>query len=466
MIALLPYLLAVAMAVHTGTAVAAVSPQQAASLGGPELTPVGAQRPGNEAGTIPAWTGGIDTVATGAADTQSAPPYSDDTPLFTINAENVDEYAEQLSEGQKALLQLYPDSWYLNVYKTRRSASYPQYVYDAVKSNATRAQLVSDGLGGVRDADISSPFPIPQQGAEVLWNHILRWRGIHSDRLNGRAAVTRGRASYRVVIFQEQLASPYGQRITSELERQHPNIAMAFKQRVLAPGFESGLGQLILFPTDYTRDQRQGWLYNPNLRRVMRNPTGGFDNPAPNSDGLLLQDETDMFNGSPALFEWRLLGKRELYIPYNSYPLHSSDLAYSDILKTGHINPQLARYELHRVWVVEGTVRTTSRDRTTLDPQKRGHVYSRRVFYLDEDSWQLAVADNYDSDGKLWRVSEGHMINYYQVPVPWYTLEVYHDLQQQRYVANGLDNRFRPIKFSNSINPNKFSPLALDYFVR
>jgi hypothetical protein len=463
---LTPYLIAVALAMHTSIGIAAVSPQQAARLGGPELTPIGAQRAGNEAGTIPAWTGGIDIVGADTAGTQHAPPHADDAPLFTISADNVDEYSEHLSEGQQALLRLYPKSWYLKVYQTRRSASYPKYVYKAIKSNATRAELVVEGLGGVRNADITSPFPIPQQGVEVLWNHILRWRGVHSDRINGQAAVTRGRATYRVVIFQEELASPYAQLGTSELERQHPNISIAFKQKVLAPGFESGLGQLILFPTDYNADQRQSWLYNPNLRRVIRNPVGGFDNPAPSTDGLRLQDEADMFNGPPALFEWKLLGKRELYIPYNSYGLHSGDLAYADILQAGHINPELARYELHRVWVVEGTVRSNSRDRTTLNPNKRGHIYSRRVFYLDEDSWQLSVADNYDKDGKLWRVSEGHMINYYDVPVPWYTLEVFHDLKLQRYLANGLDNRFRAIKFSNTINPNKFSPLALDYYVR
>jgi hypothetical protein len=450
-----PCLLAIILALHGFSANG--SEQQAEPLGGTQLTPMGAERAGNDDGTIPQWSGGITQALPGYRLGAHHPdPYPDDPILFKITADNLDEHADKLSEGQRALLQLYPDSWYLNVYRSRRSASYPQFVYDAFKENASRAELITDGLGGVRNADITSSFPLPQQGVEVVWNHTLRWRGIHSDRINGQAAVTRNLALYRTIFLQEEIASPYGRLGKDAFEQQHPNIAFAVKQKILAPGSEVGFGQLSLHPIDYTVNQQQSWMYSPNLRRVMRNPRAGFDNPAPNTDGLRLHDEADMFNGSPALFEWKLLGKREIYIPYNSYRLHSGDIAYADILHKGHINPELARYELHRVWVVEGTVRS----------QGRGHIYSRRVFYIDEDTWQLAVADNYDKDGELWRVAEGHAVNYYEVPVPWYTLEVFHDLKQRRYVANGLDNGFRAIEFTNSINPNKFSPLALEFYAR
>ena len=173
-----------------------------------------------------------------------------------------------------------------------------------------------------------------------------------------------------------------------------------------------------------------------------------------------------MFNGSPALFNWKLLGKRELYIPYNSYRLENESLEYDDILYPQHPNPALLRYELHRVWVVEGTVRSATRNRRSLDPEKRGHTYSRRVFYIDEDSWQIAIADSYDKDGGLWRTAEGHMINYYEVPVPWYAMEVFYDFKAGRYLAKGLDNRFGITRFSELISPNDFSPLSLQYYVR
>ena len=455
-----------ALMLSTGVAFAGVSPQEAARLGGPELTPVGAERAGNEEGTIPPWTGGIREPLPGFEPGDHHPdPFAADPVLFTINAANADRYADKLSEGQRALLSKYPDSWYMNVYPTRRSAAYPEFVYEAIKANATRAELITEGLGGIAGAAVASPFPLPQQGVELIWNHTLRWRGIRASRVSGQAAITR-LGNYRVVLFQEEFAFPYGNPRHSPGESRYPHTSIAFKQKILAPGALTGFGHLLLEPLDYTRQQRQSWVYNANLRRVMRRPTAGFDAPAPQSDGLRFQDEMDMFNGSPALFDWKLLGKREFYIPYNDYKLHSGAGDYDDILKERHINPQLVRYELHRVWVVEGTVRSAERNHVTHDPLERGHAYSRRVFFLDEDTWQIAMADNYDGDGKLWRHSEGHMVNYYDVPVPWYTLEVFYDLKVRRYLANGLDNRRDTYRFTDTYNPKRFSPLALEFFVR
>jgi hypothetical protein len=290
---------------------------------------------------------------------------------------------------------------------------------------------------------------------EVIWNHNLRWRGIRFKRINGQTPVTRILGSYRVILFLEEGAFPYGLPERSELHKRYPGTLFAFKQKVVAPGLLTGNAQLVIESINPNKAPRNTWVYNPSLRRVFRTPFSGFDNPGPFTEGLRLNDEADMYNGSPELFAWRLVGKRELFIPYNSYRLHSSDVDYDDILESHHINPALARYELHRVWVVEGT----------LKPGEK-HVYSKRVFYVDEDSWQIAVADNYDKKGQLWRFSEGYMLNYYDVPVPWYTLEVYHDLKKRRYLVNGLDNLRHTYRFEDTINPREFSPNALDYYVR
>jgi len=150
-----------------------------------------------------------------------------------------------------------------------------------------------------------------------------------------------------------------------------------------------------------------------------------------------------------------LKGKKELYIPYNAYRIHAQGLAVDNIVGKRHINPELARYELHRVWVVEGTLKPGMK-----------HIYGRRVFYIDEDSWQIAVADNYDLEGKLWRTSEAHALNYYEVPVQWSTLEVYYDLEKQRYLVSGLDNSRNPYQFSDTADPREFSPNALNYYIR
>ena len=192
------------------------------------------------------------------------------------------------------------------------------------------------------------------------------------------------------------------------------------------------------------------WTYNPGQRRVRRAPNVAYDNPGAVSEGQLTNDQTDMYNGSPDRYNWTLVGRREMYVPYNSYKLHSGDLTYNQIIQAGHINPDLPRYEVHRVWEVDARL-------------KEGftNIFARRTFYLDEDSWQILAIDQYDSRGEIWRVSEAHVINYYQVPFLWQTLEVHYDLQNGRYLAIGLNNQERPEIFNIEMGKREFTPNAL-----
>jgi hypothetical protein len=448
------YTIMLALVLLVTRAVAAVSPEAAGKLGGSELTPVGAERSGNAAGTIPPWTGGITKPpAAYKPGTHHVNPYADDPVLFSISADNIEEHADKLSEGQQALLRLYP-SWQMQVYPTHRSASYPDWVYDAVRTNATTAELIREGKGGVANANVSSPFPIPASGVEAVWNHSLRWRGIRVSRSFGQAAVTR-KGRYTVTLALQEWVFPYAERPESDLRQKFPNILLGLKSKIIQPGLIAGNGTLVLEPIERTRDPRKTWSYNRALRRVLRAPYFANDYPALNTDNLRTVDEFDMYNGSPERFEWQLLGKQELYIPYNAYRIDSEEQGYSDILQTKHINPALARYELHRVWVVEGK----------LKPDMK-HIYSRRVFYIDEDSWQIAAMDNYDLEGKLWRTAEAHAMNYYEVPVLWSTLEVYYDLQEERYLVSGMDNQRNPYHFTEDADPREFSPNALKYYIR
>jgi hypothetical protein len=309
-------------------------------------------------------------------------------------------------------------------------------------------------MGGIADANVSSPFPVPASGVEVVWNHNLRWRGIRIQRSFGQAAVTR-RGRYTVTLSLQDFAFPYAARSDDPMRTKFPNLLLAVKRKTIQPGLLSGDGTLVLEPIDQTNAPRKTWVYSRNLRRILRQPYFASGFPALNTDNLRTVDEFDMFNGSPSQYDWVLKGKQELYIPYNAYRIHDSSLVSGDIIQTRHINPDLARYELHRVWVVEGT----------LKPDMR-HIYSRRVFYIDEDSWQIAVMDSYDMDGKLWRTAEAHALNYYEVPVLWSTLEVYYDFQAERYLVSGLDNSRNPYRFSESADPREFSTNALNYYIR
>jgi hypothetical protein len=441
-----------ALAALAGTATAGeLSADQVARLDN-DLTPLGAIRAGNEAGTIPAWEGGIKSPAdAGFPDFKSGghhpDPFAADQVQYTVNAANMAQYADILSEGHKALLQAYPDTYFMNVYPTRRSAAYPDRIYDAIKRNAPTARLTDDG-NGFTGAIEGIPFPIPENGLEAIWNHIVRWRADEGTRAIGQAPVTR-EGSYTLVKFIDNYLGVYG--MPGMTEEELDNVIIYFKQRVVSPARLAGEVLLVHETLDQSKEHRRAWIYNPGQRRVRRAPNVAFDNPRTASDGLATSDQLDLFNGSPERYNWTLVGRKEMLVPYNSYKLHSNQLKYSDILKPLHINQEYVRYELHRVWVVDAVLKEGTR-----------HVYKRRTFYIDEDSWQTLAVDCYDNRDELWRVQEGYALNYYDQPNLWTTLETTMDLQSGRYLAISLNNE-EPITydFSVKVTLDDFSPGSL-----
>lgn len=431
---------------QTSTLQAEVTTEQAARLGR-DLTPLGGEKAGNSDGSIPAWEGGITEPPAGyTRGKHYVDPFAADQPLFTITAGNMGNYADKLSEGHKALLTTYPDTYKMQVYPTRRSASAPQHIYDATREAAVSARLSEDG-NGVSGVAMGIPFPIPENGHEVIWNHLLRYRGENVHREYAQVAPTRS-GDYTLVQITEDISFQYNRRGTSVDDLN--NLIAVFKQEVTAPARLAG-GILLVHETlDQKVENRKAWLYNPGQRRVRRAPNVAFDNPGTASDGMRTSDQLDMFNGSLERYNWNLVGKKEIYVPYNSYRIQSPELEYKDILTPLHINQDLPRYELHRVWVVDAMLKEGAR-----------HLYKRRTFYVDEDSWQVLVVDQYDNRDNLWRVSEGFAMNYYDLPTLWTTLEVHTDLQAGRYLAFGLYNESVPYDFEREMSSEDFTPAAL-----
>ena len=426
-------------------AAAEIPAEEIARLGA-DLTPLGGERAGNAAGTIPEWTGGITEPPAGySVGEHHRDPYAADEPLFVIDAGNLDEHRDRLSIGHQRLLETYP-SFNMQVYPTRRSASVPQRIYDATREIAAGARLVDDG-NGVGDAVIGIPFPIPANGLEVIWNHLLRYRGESVACTIGQAAVTRG-GDFTLVKQSLEIELRYS--LPDMTLDELGNTMILFKQETLAPARLAGDIVLVHETMNQFREPRNAWTYNPGQRRVRRAPNIAYDNPGTSADGLRTADQLDMFNGAVDRYDWELVGKRELYVPYNSYRLHSGDLAFTDILHPLHVNPELLRYELHRVWVVEATLK-----------EGATHIYKRRTLYVDEDSWQIMVGDIYDNRDQLWRVSEAHVVNYYEKPLVWPTLEVHTDLQAGRYLAFGLDNEFPMCTWDPGLTSRDFTPAAL-----
>jgi hypothetical protein len=424
---------------------AAVSAEEAARLGGPELTPMGAERAGNADGSIPAWEPLTTAPSCWSDGKPLCDPFSSDPILFTITAQNYSDHADKLSPGQIALLQRYPDTYKMNVYKSRRTAGYPQEVYDRIKANATTVEMVQGGNGLVNLAS-DAPFPIPQSGLEVIWNHIIRYRG-GSVRRTYTQIPMQANGNFAPVQFQDQIT--FASYLSEKVE---PNRLFFYKQSIQAPARLEGNVLLVHENIDQVKEPRAAWVYNAGQRRVRRAPDVAYDGPGTGSDGLRTADDLDMYNGAPDRYDWKLIGKQEMYIGSNSYKLADKSLKYKDILKPGHTNPDLLRFELRRVWVVEATLKPGAR-----------HIYARRVFFVDEDTWQIAVADLYDSRGELWRVKEAHSNLHFASQVPWYAMEVSYDLVSGRYLPIGLDNEISgyTYEWNYKASPKEYTPAAL-----
>ena len=415
---------------------------------GTTLTPIGAQKEGNAAGTIPEWTGGLPTDAG-----QSLPnnflesPFKDDQPEFVITAQNYQQYKDNLTPGQIALFERYPETFRMPIYKTERTVGFPQSVYDQVKATAGQAKLVNGGDGISNFAHGSFAFPIPKSGAEVVWNHNTRYRlNVHRWYMQ---AMPQTNGSFTLIKMEEEVGYP--EQMSDVDASTMPNTLLFFKQRVNAPARLAGNVLLVHDSLDQLKEPRMAWVYNAGQRRVRRAPQVAYDGPGTASDGMRTSDNFSMYNGAPDRYDWTLVGKKEIYIPYNSGKLTEPGVQYDDVLQAGHINPDFTRFELHRVWEVQGNVKDGQR-----------HIYAQRNFFVDEDSWMISLADHYDGRGTLWRVGEGHIGFNYQQKIPGYSIETLYDLLAGRYIALGMyteENSAPQYDFDPSYN--QFTPAAL-----
>ena len=381
---------AVAAVFGCSAAWAAATEAETAMLG-KSLTPIGAEAGPNKDGTIPAWTGGMTQIPAGWKP-GFLNPFKDDKPQFSIDASNVDKYADKLSAGQIALIKAYK-GYRMDVYPTRRSCPVPDVVAAQTKKNATGAALSSDGWELAKVFGAGYPFPIPKSGAEAMWNYKLRYTGL-GRRAQISALMPEKDGSY---VENKQWAYelyPFNDpKVTGPADVNGIEAELLYD--VLTPPSRAGEGYLIHAYIDKPQD---AWIYFPGQRRVRRSPTFAYDNPIAGFDNLYFVDQINMFTGALDRYDYKLIGKKEMYVPYNSYKLIDKSQKFKDMLGPEYVDRDLMRYELHRVWVVEADIK----------PDKR-HSFAKRMFYFDEDSWALLQVDMYDVRGNLWRVQEGSL---------------------------------------------------------
>jgi hypothetical protein len=397
----------------------AIAPADQIDRLGKDLTPVGAEKAGNAAGTIPEWTGGITEPPAGWTEGQKRPdPFAEERPRFTINRDNVDQYKENLTEGQMELIKRY-DGYEMNVYPSHRTCSFSQWVYDRSKKNAGRATLDEDDIYLTKGWG-PFLFPIPNSGAEAIWNHTLGYVGDGKIGYSAIIVPTKG-GNFTVVHEKERFFPLFGDENIDTIE-EGGAIATYFLLEKLGPARLAGEVVLV---HEMVNEKRRAWLYNPGQRRVRRAPTVAYDNPIVATESLMTNDQGRLFNGQLDRFNFKLLGKKEIYVLYNNFGMDITPLSYKEIFGPKYPRRDLMRYELHRVWVVEATVREGKR-----------HLFSKRTFYLDEDSWVVVAEDIYDKRGQIWRVMEEAPKLIWEVPTCVADGSYSYDLVAGRYVAD------------------------------
>jgi hypothetical protein len=410
------------------------------------LTPFGAERAGNADGSIPAWTGGYTTVPAGYVSGQPRPdPFADEKPILSITAANMAQYKDKLAVGLQELLTRFPSTFRVDVYPSHRTHAMPQFVYDNTALNVTRAQISADG-SAVTGAYAGPPFPIPSSGAEVMWNHLTAFQAVSLEAMNGNWVVPNGGAKY--------LASQAT--VTANLPYYDPDSSPddfkgVYKEYIVnpvAPAYQIGNALMSIEFLNVKEHPPKTMQYLPGQRRVRQAPDLAYDNPNFLIGGVTNFDETFIYNGRMDQYDFKLIGKKEMYIPANNNKCFLS--TYDEQLGANHYNPDVLRWELRRVWVVEMTLLPGARN-----------VDQRRTMYVDEDTWGAAMADVYDSGGSFWKFFHTISILAYELPSTLATgTNIAYDLHKGNYAYNvGCDSSVTDQQYKLSLKP-----LAPSYF--
>ena len=432
---------------------AKVSAAEAERLG-KDLTCVGAEKAGNKDGSIPAfsgkWLGTPPGIPYRPHVGQFSPdPYANEKPLFVVTADNMSQYEDKLTDGQKAMFQKYPASFKIPVYPSHRDFRYSDEICAAIKKNALGAELTDGGLG-VKSFKGVIPFPIPKSGQEAAWNLIMPHRAWTEvvDRDTAVVAAD-GRTVWSRTLNTNLV--PFNDPSTLGDALEPSGVAAYALLTVLKPEREKGTVLTAIEPNTYAKDKRLAWIYDAGTRRVRQLPEFGFDQPMAGVNGRMTIDSDRLYNGSPERYNWKIVGKKEIFVPMNTYKLNNK-LKYSDLLRPGHANPDYMRYELRRVWVVEADLKSGYR-----------HLYAKRVHYADEDNWHALIADYYDGRGKLWRNAIANYYYAYDMKAWEVGASFYHELSSGTYIAYNLFQEMprAPILNKGDLKPNQFSPEAL-----
>jgi hypothetical protein len=399
---------------------------------GKDLTPLGGEKAGNKDGGIPAWTGTEAPLAGWAYGKRRGDfwKHKDEKPLFSIDASNVDKHADKLTPGQIQLLKTVK-GYRMDVYPSHRTCDAPAFVAENTKKNVTTAAMAPEGWFLKEAVMPGIPFPFPKSGIEAMLNSKFHYRGVAFDVTAMNTAVSPRKGSSEWIRARDDLIwyMPWAKK-GSTLLSTLPQVENYIHFLYSAP--PALAGQALNITNRLNEPGSETFYYFPGQRRVRRMPSYSYDSPQIGFENQYTMDEPLVFLGTLDRFDWKLVGKKEVYIPYNTFGSYNPSEKFENYAQENSVNPAARRYELHRVWVVEATVKPGMR-----------HSAPKRTFYIDEDSWNFAGAEDYDGQGKIWKVREAYTIPVYEIGSCDTTAFAQYNVIDGRYLVdmNAIDTR-------------------------
>ena len=435
--------LATAAALRPGTARAAAADP---SLLTTTLTPMGGERAGNADGSIPAWTGGQVSAPLPPTTATATHLFEDEQPLYTVDASNMAQYADLLSEGVKAQITKFGLS--LKVYPTHRTAAAPQYVYDNTAKNVVNAKFdPRGGRLGFTGAYGGIPFPLIDTsdpltaGSQLIWNHLTAWVGYSEVTMFAPGVVVIGGRVILVAGTLSRSVYPYYDPNGSlETFKGYYSTAHYYDK---APGSVVGQETLVWHSTNVNLNPDIVWTLLNGQGRVRKAPNQAFDAPNPEANGISSQDEASTFYGNPSQYNWTYVEKKEMLVPYNCNKLLFVNM--EDFLKPHFPDPELVRWEKHRVWVVDAV----------LVPGIH-NVNSKRRLYFDEDTWYGLLGEGYDGNGDLWKAYTMYLECVPSIPGTIEMCTATYQMQTGDYVFNG-NNNYKQYSGAQFVGPQSAS---------
>lgn len=338
-------------------------------------------------------------------------PYKNSVPTadglsvgMTINQDNWESVQGSIDP---AFLEYIKKGWTeIKVGETTSFELHPNYV-EATRKYLSTVQL-GEKPGELNGSDAGRPFPVepslddPRAGEKLAWNYkygynwgdnaaiypfYWKYRNLNTGKIERTLKFNFHFLNYVHRVNQEPLPA---------IEPNPSELFRAIYVQVLDP-FDVKNTQLLIhrMQDDLRRDN--AWLYLGFQRRVRRLATGQVTDSFLGSDIMI--EDFEGYNGRISDMHWNYKGTRDILLPFYNHneqeldpDTHKDKDGYQVVAfgGKGGCFPNVS-WQLRKVYEVEAV------------PVDKNHPMSKRVFYLDAQTFTIPRTNIYDRAGNLWK---------------------------------------------------------------